>query len=90
MDVAMIGKGSGQSDLPAWGIEHKPGVLDRIDEELDWSRFGKTLRKVFKDYFPFEGFLVWRSMTRFPTGPQSAAFASDRPKKGWRTNCLEN
>ncbi len=45
----MIGKESGQSDLAAWGIEHKPGVLDRIDEELDWRRFGKTLRKVFKD-----------------------------------------
>jgi len=24
-------------------------VLDRIDEELDWRRFGKTLCKVFKD-----------------------------------------
>ena len=45
----MIGKESGQDDLAAWGIEHKAGVLDRIDEELDWRRFGKTLRKVFKD-----------------------------------------
>ena len=45
----MIGKESGQGDLAAWGIEHKPGVLDRIDEELDWRRFGKTLRRVFKD-----------------------------------------
>ena len=45
----MIGKESKQDDLAAWGIEHKPGVLDRIDEELDWRRFGKTLRKVFKD-----------------------------------------
>ena len=45
----MIGKESGQDDLAAWGIEHKPGVLDRIDDELDWRRFGKTLRKVFKD-----------------------------------------
>ena len=45
----MIGKESGQSDLAAWGIQHKPGVLDRIDEELDWRRFGSTLRKVFKD-----------------------------------------
>ena len=45
----MIGKESGQSDLAAWGIEHKPGVLDRIAEERDWRRFGKTLGKVFKD-----------------------------------------
>ena len=45
----MIGKESGQDDLVGWGIEHKPGVLDRINEELDWRRFGKTLRKVFKD-----------------------------------------
>ena len=45
----MIGKESGQVELGAWGIEHKPGVLDRIDDELDWRRFGKTLRKVFKD-----------------------------------------
>ena len=45
----MIGKESGQDDLAGWGIEHKPGVLDRINEELDWRRFGKTLRKVFKD-----------------------------------------
>jgi len=45
----MIGKERGQSDFAARGIEHKPGVLDRIDEELDWWRFGKTLRKVFKD-----------------------------------------
>ncbi len=45
----MIGKESGQADLAAWGIEQKPGVLDRIDDELDWRRFGKTLRKVFKD-----------------------------------------
>lgn len=45
----MIGKESRQVDLAAWGIEHKPGVLDRIDDELDWRRFGKTLRKVFKD-----------------------------------------
>lgn len=45
----MIGKESGQEELAAWGIEHKPGVLDRINEELDWRRFGKHLRKVFKD-----------------------------------------
>jgi len=45
----MIGKQSGQDELAAWGIEHKPGVLDRIDEALDWKRFGKHLRKVFKD-----------------------------------------
>ena len=45
----MIGKENGQDDWAAWGIEHKPGVLDRIDDELDWRRFGKTLRKVFKD-----------------------------------------
>lgn len=45
----MIGKESGQDELAAWGIEHKPGVLDRIGEELDWRRFGKTLGKVFKD-----------------------------------------
>ena len=45
----MIGKESKQDDLAAWGIEHKPGMLDRIDEELDWRRFGKTLRNVFKD-----------------------------------------
>ena len=31
----MIGKESGQDDLAAWGIEHKPGVLDRIDDEMD-------------------------------------------------------
>ena len=43
----MIGKESGQPDLVAWGTEHKPGVLDRVDESLDWRRFGKTLRKVF-------------------------------------------
>jgi len=45
----MIGKESGQVELAAWGIGYKPGVLDRIDSELDWRRFGKTLRKVFKD-----------------------------------------
>jgi len=45
----MIGKESGQDDLAAWGIEHKPGVLDRIDNKMDWRRFGKTLRKVFRD-----------------------------------------
>ena len=45
----MIGKESGQDELAAWGIEHKPGVLDRINEELDWRRFEKPLRKVFKN-----------------------------------------
>jgi len=45
----MIGKESRQEELAAWGIEHKPGVLDRIDAEIDWRRFEKPLRKVFKD-----------------------------------------
>ena len=45
----MIGKESGQDDLAAWGIEHKPGVLDKINDEIDWRRFGKTLRRVYKD-----------------------------------------
>ena len=44
----MIGKESGQDELAAWGIEHKPGVLDRINEALNWKRFDKTLHKVFK------------------------------------------
>ncbi len=48
MEAAMTGKESGQSDLAAWGIAHKRGVLDRIDDELDWRRFGKTLRNAFK------------------------------------------
>lgn len=45
----MIGKERLQDELAAWGIEQKPGVLDRINGELEWRRFGKTLRKVFKD-----------------------------------------
>lgn len=45
----MIGMESGQDELAAWGISHTPGVLDRVNEELDWRRFGKHLRKVFKD-----------------------------------------
>ena len=44
----MIGKESGQDELAAWGIEYKPGVLDRIKEELDWKPFEKRLCKVFK------------------------------------------
>ena len=39
----MIGKESGQYDLAAWGIKHKPGILDRIDEELDWRRFSEDI-----------------------------------------------
>ena len=27
----MIGKESKQDDLAAWGIKHKPGVLDRMN-----------------------------------------------------------
>ena len=49
MEAKMIGKESGQDELASWGIEHKPGALDRINEELDWRRFEKPLRKVFKD-----------------------------------------
>ena len=64
----MIGKEVGQADLPAGGSEHKPGVLDRIDDELDWRRFGKTLGKGLKDckdsrssyppVMPFKGLLL--------------------------------
>ena len=35
MDAAMIGKENRQADLAAWGIEHQPDALERIDEELD-------------------------------------------------------
>ena len=49
MEAAMIGKESGQDGLAAWGLEHKPGMLDRINEELDWRHFGKHLHRVFKD-----------------------------------------
>ncbi len=45
----MIGKERVQDELAAWGIEQKPGVLDRINEEMVWRSLRKTLRKVFKD-----------------------------------------
>ena len=53
----MIGKESGQSDLAAWGIEHKPGVLDRIDEELDvlgsrCARCSRTARAAARPPYP--------------------------------------
>lgn len=48
MEAVMIGKESGQDELAGWGIEHKQGVLDRINEELEWKPFEKRLRKVFK------------------------------------------
>jgi len=41
-------QGERQGDLAAWGIEHKRSVLDRVDMELNWRRFGKTLRQVFE------------------------------------------
>lgn len=44
----MIGKENGQNELAAWGIAHKPGVLDQINAALNWKRFETTLRKVFK------------------------------------------
>lgn len=44
----MIGRQSGQWELPAWGIEHKPGLLDRINESLRWQRFDALLQEVFK------------------------------------------
>ena len=46
----MIGRKSGQDELVAWGFEHKPGILDRINKVRDWPRFEKTLRRVFKDW----------------------------------------
>jgi IS5 family transposase len=44
----MIGKQSGQWELAAWGIEHKPGVLDEVNAALNWKRFDALLHKVFK------------------------------------------
>ena len=48
MEAAMIGRQSGQDELAAWGIAHKPGVLDQINGALNWKRFDKALQKVFK------------------------------------------
>ena len=44
----MIGKENGQNELAAWGITHKAGVLDQINEALNWKRFDPVLHKVFK------------------------------------------
>ena len=44
----MIGKENGQNELAAWGITHKAGVLDQINEALNWKRFDPVLHKVFQ------------------------------------------